>query len=375
LPFHFLLLPFKDLKVAIVADWLTNFAGAEKVILTLHHHFPDAPIYTTIYNSKKMPGFEEADIRTSFLQHWPFAKKKHQLFLKWMPLAVESFDLSEYDIVISSSHSCAKGIITKPETLHICYCHTPMRYAWDDCHNYIRNSNLPWLVKKMVPFMMQKIRLWDRLAADRVDHFIANSSFVAERIQKYYGRESEVINPPVDTENFHISEKPEEYFLAVGRLIPYKKFDLLVETFNQLGLPLKIVGTGPEEKKLRQIAKENIELLGHISNEELRKTYANCKAFLFPQIEDFGIVPIEAMASGRPVIALKKGGALDSIQEGVTGIFFEEQTPESLTEAIKKLEKTTFDPQKIRQHAQEFNSQRFLEKLDDFIQRKWQKNP
>lgn len=360
-------------KIALVADWLTNLSGAEKVIEVLWKHFGKPPIYTTIFNPKKTGIFKEADVRTSFLNKYPCAKRKHQLFLPWMPRAVESLNLDEYDMVISSSHSCAKGVITKPDTIHICYCHTPTRYAWEMHFDERINSKNPFK-RFMVEKLMHSIRMWDRLAADRVDHFIANSSFVAERIKKYYRQESVVIHPPVETNKFIISKTPGDYFLAVGRLIPYKKFDLIIETCNQLEIPLKIIGTGPEEKKLRKMAGKNIEFLGRLTEKELIETYANCKAFVLPQVEDFGIAPIEAMASGRPVIAFQKGGALDFVIHEKTGIFFQKQDVASLAKAIRKLDTIQWNSEEIKAHAETFSTENFLKKMNAFIEKCRQKN-
>lgn len=362
------------MKTAIIADWLTNYAGAENVISAFYKLYPNSKIFTTLFNPEKMKELATANVETSYIQKIPKAKNHHTWFLSLMPLAVESFDVSKYDVVLSSSHSVAKGVITKPETMHVCYCHTPMRYAWDDFHKYIRESNFPWFIKKLIPGQISKIRLWDRLSADRVDYFIANSSYVAQRIKKYYQRDSVVIYPPVDTKKFNLTEKPtEDYYLAVGRLIPYKKFDLLVETFNKNGKKLKIAGTGSELKKLKQIAKDNVEFLGFVSDEELQKLYQNCKAFLFPQIEDAGIAPLEAMASGRPVVALKAGGVVDVLKEGETGVLFEEQTVESLSGAIDKLEKGSFDSSKIRKHAEQYGTQEFQKKIEKFVKEKYAK--
>jgi len=351
-------------RIAIVCDWLTNQGGAEHVVWELHQALPTAPIYTSVYNAEKLPQFGRIDVRTSFMQHLPFAKTRHQLYLLAYPYAFEQFDLDEYDIVISSSHSVAKGVITKPETVHICYCHCPMRYAWDGSQRYIAQSSFPWIVKKtFIPHAMRRMRIWDRLSADRVDYFLANSSHTARRIKKYYERKSDVVYPPVYTEKFHISKNVEDYFLAVGRLIPYKRFDLLVETFNDLGLPLLIVGTGPELSKLRSMAKNNIEFVGFVSDMELSDLYAECQALVFPQEEDFGIIPIEAMASGRPVIAYGRGGALETIVDGETGVLFHEQTKESLMTAIKKFHPKKFSARAIKNHAEQFNASRFREQM------------
>ncbi|MCD6109295.1 glycosyltransferase [bacterium] len=361
----------KKLKVAIVCDWLTNFAGAERVIYKMHKMFPDAPIYTSIFNSEKMKAFENAVVHTSFIQHFPRAKNKHQWYLSFYPIAFEQFDLSGYDIVLSSAHSAAKGVITKPETLHISYCHSPMRYAWDNSHEYIRNYKMPWIARSFIPKLIHKIRMWDRLAADRVDYFLTNSNYVKKRIKKYYKREADVIYPMVNVQDFYISKGKKDYYLAVGRFTPYKKFDLIVDTFNELPYKIKIVGTGVQEKELKAKAKSNIEFLGFVSEEKLKDLYANAKGFIFPQIEDFGITPLESMSSGRPVVAFNKGGALETVVEKKTGIFFEEQNIPHLKAAIEKCEKTDWDSKKIRNHAKKFSSEIFEEKLYKYIEDKY----
>lgn len=362
-------------KIALVFDWMTTPGGAEKVNFVLHKMFPDAPIFASVFNHEKIKGFEKAAITTSFIQNLPFAKNHHQFYLGMMPYAYELFDLSEYDIVISSSHSCAKGIITKPETLHICYCHSPMRYAWDNWHSYIREYKMPSLLKRFGKRRMHKIRMWDRLAAERVDYFIANSGLSKRRIQKYYNKHASVIYPMIKTSQYSIAPATKGYFLAVGRLIPYKKFDLIVETFNQIGLPLKIVGTGIAEKELRAQARGNIEFLGYVDDKTLRQLYSECEALIFPQVEDFGIIALEAMASGRPVIALAQGGALDTVIDGQTGILFDKQTPLHLKAAIERYqkEKRKFNPEVLRAHAETFDQSVFEKKLLTYIREKWEK--
>lgn len=360
-------------RIALVFDWMTNQGGAEKVNLLLHRMFPTAPIFTSIFNKKNLPGFEKAEIHTSFIQKLPFAKKRHQLYLNFMPYAYEQFDLSNFDIVISSSHACAKGIITKPETLHVCYCHTPMRYAWDNWQTYIKDYKANPLLKHFAKKSMHKLRMWDRLSAERVDYFLANSETTKKRISKYYKKSSTVLNPPIKVSGYKISENTKGYFLAVGRLIPYKKFDLLVETFNQIGLPLKIAGTGIMERELRAQAKENIDFLGYVNDRELKTLYSEAEALLFPQLEDFGLTAVESMAAGRPVIAYGKGGSLDSVIDGKTGILFDEQTPESLKDAIEKYQrnKSDFIPLEIRKHAENFDQKVFEKRLMEFLKKKW----
>ncbi|MEK7673348.1 MAG: glycosyltransferase [Patescibacteria group bacterium] len=365
---------FSKAKVALVFDWMTTNGGAEKVNLALHKMFPTATIFTSVYNPQKVKGFEKADIKTSFIQRLPFSKTKHQWYLNFMPYAYELFDLSDYDIVISSSHSCAKGVITKPETLHISYCHSPMRYAWDNWQTYIKEYKANFLIKKIAKNRLHKLRMWDRLSADRVDYFIANSSTTKKRIEKYYKRPSTVIHPMIKASHYKISPNSKGYFLAVGRLTPYKKFDLLVETFNQIGLPLKIVGTGVAEDDLRKMAKPNIEFLGYINDNELQTLYSECEALVFPQIEDFGIVPLEAMASGRPVIAYGEGGALDTVIDGKTGILFKNQTVADLKEALENYQKQkkSFIPQEIKKHAAEFDISEFEKKFMKYLREKWE---
>lgn len=363
-------------KIALVFDWMTNSGGAEKVNIVLHEMFPEAPIFTSVYNPEKLKGFEDAEIHTSFVQNLPFAKTKHQYYLGLMPNAYELFDLSDYDIVISSSHACAKGVITKPETLHVCYCHTPMRYAWDNWHTYIKEYKINPILKRFAKRRMHKLRMWDRLSAERVDHFIANSSTTKRRIEKYYRKHATIIPPMINTSKYKIAENPKGYFLAVGRLTPYKRFDLIVEAFNELKLPLKIVGTGIMKDYLRKNADQNIEFLGFVDDKTLNRLYSECEALIFPQVEDFGITPLEAMASGRPVIAYREGGALDTIMEDKTGIFFDKQTPGALVEAVKQYKKTRskFNAEFIRQYARGFDRTVFEKRFLTYLKEKWDKH-
>jgi len=359
------------MKIAIVTDWLTNYGGAESVISAFHDLFPEAPIYTTIYRPEKMRELGKLkDVRTTYLQKLPI--KKHQWLLSLMPMAVEMMNLDDYDLVLSSCHSVSKGVITKPDTLHISYCHTPMRYAWESWDFETRLKKFPRFLHGSIRRQIKKIREWDYCAAQRVDQYIANSSHIGGQIKKHYGRDSEVIYPPVHTEKFKPVAKPtEDYYFSVGRLIPYKKFDLIVDTFNELGLPLKIAGIGPELDKLKAKAKPNVEILGYVDDSTLVELYTNCKAFLCPQIEDAGIVPLEAMACGRPVIALNRGGSLDTMIDGKTGVLYKEQTIAGLSEAIKKFEGMKFDPKFIRKHAEQFDVEHFKKKIRDFVEREW----
>jgi glycosyltransferase involved in cell wall biosynthesis len=357
-------------KIAIIADWLTNQGGAEKVVFDLHQAFPDAPIYTSIYNPEKLPQFKKAKIHTSFLNNFPFAKNKHQLYLALVPYAFESFDLTEYDIVISSSFACAKGVITAPETTHICYCHNPMRYIWDESHQYVKEHNFNPILKLIAKPFLHKIRIWDRITADRVDHFIANSKFVANRIKKYYQRESTVIHPGIEFthKNPQIKEQKENFYLAAGRIKAFKRFDLIVKAFNISKQNLKIVGTGEDLDRLKELnTNPNTEFLGFVSSNELTRLFQNAKGFIFPQAEDFGITPVEAQYFGCPVIAYGKGGALETVIKEKTGIFFDQQTEESLNQAISVFEKTKFDYQAIHEHAYQFNANNFIQKIKQFV--------
>ncbi|MEK7529075.1 MAG: glycosyltransferase [Patescibacteria group bacterium] len=358
-------------RVALVADWLTNRGGAERVILALRDIFPHAPVYTSVYNPDRLPGFENCTVVTSFIQKLPFAKTKHFIYLPLMPYAFEQFDFSNFDIVISSAHSAAKGIITKPRTLHISYCHSPMRYCWDNSHEYVEQYGIPSLLRRPAERLLSRLRVWDRVAADRVDFFIANSKYIKKRIQKYYRRDSTVIYPPVDTSFFGGKPQTSEYYLAVGRLTPYKKFDLIIEVFNELKWPLVIVGDGKDMNSLKKKAGPTIRFLGNISDEELRDVYMKAKALVFPQVEDFGIAPVEAMSAGKPVIAYAEGGALETINPGLSGLFFEEQKPESLKKALLEFEAMRWTPSDVRKHAGQFDKKLFQEQILQFVEEKW----
>ena len=356
------------MKIAFVHDYLIQYGGAERVLECFMEIWPEAPIYTLIYDEKKTHGrFKKRKIHTSYLQNVPFAKKHHRIFPPLMPMGIEQFDFSGYDIVLSDSSSFAKGAITPPETLHICYCHTPMRYAWDDCQKYIEEFGFPGFVKKIVPFFMNYIRVWDRLSAERPDTYVANSRFVASRIKKYYKKDSIVINPPVDVHRFSLSEKTGDYFLMVGRLMTYKRFDIVIEAFNRLGLQLKIIGRGPDMERLKKMAKPNIEFCGRLTDEELALVYSKARAFIFPQEEDFGIVAIEAMASGTPVIAFRGGDVVEHVREGKEGMYFEEQTPEAIIGALEKFKPESFDRKLIRERSLGFEREIFKEKIKNFV--------
>ncbi len=362
------------MRVALVHDYLTQLGGGERVLKALSEIFPHAPIFTLVYNRERVGNdFPPSRVKTSFLQKFPFAKTHHRLYPSLMPFAAEQFDLSKYDLVISDSASYAKGVITGANTLHISYCHTPLRYAWDDSHRYVREFRMNPLARFVSPLLLNYIRTWDRLAAFRVDVFIANSFFVKSRIKKYYQRDAEVIYPPVDTEFYKAGSKNKKgnYYLIVSRLLPYKKIDVAILAFNKLKLPLRIIGEGPEEKGLKKISGPNVKFLGRLSDKETREYYQNCRAFIFPQEEDFGIAPIEAMAAGKPVIAYKGGGALESVKEGISGIFFERQEPADLIKALKRFKSHKFEPKRICEEAHRFDKRIFKNKIKEFIMKKW----
>ncbi|MCX5749224.1 MAG: glycosyltransferase [Candidatus Saganbacteria bacterium] len=359
------------MKVALVHDWLTGMGGAERVLEDLCGIFPEAPVYTSVCDKDRLSDtLRKKDIRTSFIQKLPFAKQRYRDYLPLMPFAFESFDLKGYDLVISSSHACAKGVMTGPNTCHICYCYTPMRYAWDMYHEYLRFEKVRGLKRLLAPLAMLYLRTWDRISSKRADHFIAISDFVAGRIKKYYGRESTVIYPPIDASKFKPAAGTGGYYLAVSRLVPQKRTDIVIEAFNKLGYPLKVIGTGRDMADLKAIAGPSVEMLGFVSDPELAEYLSGCKALVFASHEDFGIVPLEAQASGRPAIVYGKGGAGETIIPGKTGIIFEEQTPGSIIDAVKKFEKMSFDSAAIRKHAEDYDKEIFKRKIIEFVEEK-----
>ncbi|TSC91561.1 MAG: group 1 glycosyl transferase [Parcubacteria group bacterium Licking1014_17] len=354
-----------------MSDYLVQYGGAERVLEVLCEIFPDAPIYTLIYDERATGGvFREKEIHTSFLQKLPLAKRHHRLFPALMPIAVEQFDLSYFDVVLSVSASFAKGIITKPHTKHINYCLTPTRFLWDDSHRYIDEFKLPWPIKRLIPFFITYLRIWDKEASLRVDKYVGISSFVRERIKKYYEQDSDLIYPPVKTGKYFISENLGDYFLMVGRLVSYKRFELAVKAFSAMGIPLKIAGDGPERKRLEKITGGNIEFLGLVSDYRMPDIYSRAQALIFPQEEDFGLVALESMASGRPVIAYRGGGALETVVEGKTGIFFNDQSEIAISLAVGEYFKTKFDPEFIREHAKKFDVEVFKKKIVSLVANK-----
>ena len=366
------------IKVAIVHDWLVAYAGAERVLEEIINCYPDADLFSVVdFIPKNERGFlKNKPVKTSFIQKLPFAKKKYRTYLPFMPLAVEQFDLSGYDIVISSSHAVAKGVITGPDQLHISYVHSPMRYAWDLQHQYLKETGLDrglkgWLAKRE----LHKLRMWDLRTANGVDHFLANSRFIARRIWKVYRREATVIYPPVDVDSFSPCKQKEGFFLTASRMVPYKKIDLIAEAFSLMpDKRLYIIGDGPDFDKVKSKAGANVELLGYQPFEVLRNYMQRAKAFVFAAEEDFGIVPVEAQACGTPVIAYGKGGALETVTEGETGLFFDAQTPSSIIEAVKRFEdmKDRFIPSKIREKTLRFSKDRFRQEFSSFVNDAWE---
>ena len=360
----------KGCKVAIIHDWLTGMRGGEKVLELLISLFPQADIYTLLWvKGSVSEKIEKQRITTSFLQKIPFISKTYRSFLPLFPMAIESFDLNEYDLVISSSHCVAKGIIPPPQARHICYCYTPMRYIWNMYSEYFKDVKNPFSALAYRS-AAHYLRLWDLSTNSRVDDFIAISHHISRRIQRYYNRPSTVVYPPVDTDYYHpVPDRAisEPYYLIVSALVPYKRIDLAIETFNHNGKKLIVIGEGPEKNKLRNIAKDNISFLGWGSNEQLRQWYSHCSALVFPGEEDFGIVPLEAQACGSPVIAYRKGGATETIIDRQTGVFFDRQTKEGLQEAVDIHENMTYDKTKIIANARRFSNVIFCENIKHHI--------
>ncbi len=354
--------------VALVHDHLTQDGGAERVLRVLSSLYPEAPIYTLAYRPERFNPVLKSRVHTSFLDRFPFTAWKFEWLLPFMPTATEHYSLRPYDLVISSASSMAKGVLTRTDALHICYCHTPTRYLWTEMHEYVERLRIPGLAKRILPIYLSRLRQWDRAAADRVDVFVANSKTVRDRIWKFYRRDAEVIYPPVDTHLFLISDEPKTYFLAGGRIMAYKKFDLIVDAFNRLQLPLKIFGSGPMLESLKTRARPNIEFVGRVSDEEKARLYAECIAFIHPQEEDFGIVAVEAMAAGRPVIAFGKGGATETVIENETGALFHEQTWEGLVDALVRFDEQRFSPVAIKAFAEQFSRAAFETKWRAFVE-------
>jgi len=358
-------------KIAIVHDYLNQAGGAERVVECLHEVFPSSPIFTSIYDMSRMPDtFKTMDIRTSFMQHLPFVMKHFKKYLPLYPFAFESFDLSDYDLVLSSSSAWGKGIRKKKGTIHICYCYSPMRFVWM-YEDYMEKEEYGMLMRAILPPILRWLKKWDLKTSKDVDHFIAISKTTQKRIKLFYGRDSEVIYPPVDTSFFKpYNNKINDNFLVVSRLNPYKHIDLAIEAFNELGLPLYVIGSGPDEKRLKKLAKDNIKFLGKLPDTEIVKHYSQCRAFILPGEEDFGLTPVEAQACGRPVIAYRAGGAIETIIEGETGVFFDKQEKASLIDAVNRFKGMSFAPAKIRENALRFDKNVFKRKIREFIDAK-----
>lgn len=356
------------MRLAIVCSWLNQYGGAERVLEVIHRMYPEAPVYTAIYRPEALPEhYRTWDIRPTFVDRLPLGRRMPQAYLPLYPVAFENLDLRGYDVVLSVTSAFAHGVITPAETRHLCYCLTPTRFLWS-YPAYIEREGLGAAARLALPLFMRGLRLWDRSAADRVDRFIAISRTVERRIAKVYRRESEIIHPPVRMPAAPPAAVPEDYFLIVSRLIPYKRIDLAVDAFNRLGLPLRIIGSGRDRRALEAMAGPNIAFLGYRSDAEVEEQMAHCRALVLPGEEDFCLTPVEAMGLGRPAIAYGAGGALDTIREGVTGLFFREPTPESLAEAVRRMDGMAFDPQTIAVHARQFDEAHFCARLEAAIQ-------
>lgn len=351
-------------------DWLTGMRGGEKVLESMARLFPEAPIYTLVHHPGQVsPQLESHEIRTSFIQRLP-SRSAYRWYLPLFPRAIESFDFTGYDLVLSSSHCAAKAVITPDTTTHLCYCHTPMRYAWDQFDAYFspeRNGRIKFAVIRRI---IDRLREWDRRTASRVDAFAANSGYVADRIRRYYGREAEVIPPPVDTDRFTPSARPPgDYYLMVTALSPYKRVDMAIEAFNRMQRPLVIVGWGPEHERLERLAGSHARLAGKVSDAELNELYRGCRGLVLPGIEDAGIAPLEAMACGRPALVLAEGGAPEAVIDGRTGVHIREASTEALIEAVDTAEGLSFNTAEIRAHAERYSTRRFEQRLREFIER------
>jgi len=370
------------MKVVLVHDYLIRFGGAERVFLELVKMFPEAPIYTILYDKEKMgEWFAPEKVRVSFLQKFPkWWRTRHKYLLPFLPLAPETFDLREFDLVISSSSAFAKGVVTRPKTIHINYCHNAARFLWDYSHDYLREQNLGSWRELAVKLFLNYLRIWDRAASKRVDYFLANSRATAARIKKYYRREAKIIYPPVELPKFTYWLVPENsdsqqnkieenYFLIVSQLTPYKKIDVAIEAFNKLELPLVIVGEGPQKEYLQKIAKQNIKFIGWAPDYLIGNYYRGCLAFIFPGEDDFGMAPVEAMKYGKPVLAFNAGGAKETVLAGITGEFFETQTPEVLADGVRRLRENLprYSSLVIRKWAEKFSAEKFQTEMLEFI--------
>lgn len=358
------------LRIALAHDYLIQDGGGERVLQALQEIFPDAPTFTLFYDPKRShPGFRNKDIRTSIIARWPFTKGREEWALPLMPMAIEHLDLSGYDVVISSSSAFAKGVIVQPGALHICYLHTPTRFLWEDRLSYIDELPQPRLIKRFLPPILHQLRTWDRIAAERPDIILTNSATSQRRIQRYYRRDAHVLHPPVDLSGIPVSTTHEDYWITGGRLVGYKRFDLTVRAFAKLNIPLKIFGVGPELSRLKRLAGPKTEFLGRISDAEKITRIGHAIGFIHPQIEDFGITAVEAMAAGKPVIAYGIGGAAETVIPGITGLHLETQSWEDIGDAVIRFDAERYDSQAIRAHAERFSQERFAEQFRAFFQR------
>jgi glycosyltransferase involved in cell wall biosynthesis len=363
-------------RPALVHDYLVQMGGAERVLEEFAALFPDAPIYTGIVQPSRLPpGLRRTPIHATFLQQIRLPRRVYRGYLPFYPLAFEMLDLRAYDLVISSSSAFAKGVLTPPSACHVCYCHTPMRFVWD-YHGFASQEIRGPLARLLLPLLVGRLRLWDRISADRVDQFVANSRVVAQRIRKFYGREATVIHPPVETSAFQPLPAPEREALAGGerdtyvvlsRLAPYKRIDVAIQAFNHLRLPLVVIGGGRDAARLQRMAGPTIHFLGRVSDAEVRERLAACRGLIWPGEEDFGMVPVEAMAAGRPVVAYRAGGVLETVEEGITGLFFDPQTPEALAAAVLRAEQVRWDPARLRERALRFDTTAFHARFRAFV--------
>ncbi len=354
------------MRIALVQDWILRIGGAESVFKTLCGMYPEADVYTLFYDKKfvkkYLPGRK---INASFLQKIPGIGKIYKIFLLLMPTAAESLDLSAYDLVVSSSVAFSKGLVLRPKTTHISYCHSPTRFLWDWQINYIRERNYGSIVK----FMQHWLRIWDRQAAQRVDYFLTNSKYTQKRIKKYYGCDSKVIYPPVEMGGLKTINGASDFYLIISQLLPHKNIDIVVDTFNKLRLPLIVAGDGPLKEKLKQMAKKNVKIIGFVSEDQKRKLYGDCHAFIMPQEEEFGITSIEAMLRGKPVLALRRGGALEYVLENINGEFFDDPVPEVLADGVRRLNDNypRYSSKVIRKSAERFSKERFEREFKEYV--------
>ncbi|MDB5081211.1 MAG: glycosyltransferase family 4 protein [Chloroflexi bacterium] len=365
------------MKIAIVHDYLNQYGGAERLLEAICELYPDAPIYTSIYSPERvMHRFDGRDVRTSFMQKLPGVIKHHQAYLPFYSFAFESFDLSGYDLVISSSSAWAKGVKTSPDTLHICYCHTPMRFVWQ-FDEYAKRERMKGPARAALPLFLNYVRLWDVKSAQRPDFYVANSRTVARRITEFWQRDSVVINPPVEVENIPYRGSPrQDFYLWVGRMVPYKRADVAIRAFKELDLPLKVVGTGRDMEALKGLAGPKTEFLGFVPDEGVRELFTQCRAFIQVGAEDFGITPVEAMAGGAPVIAINQYGPAEIVIDGENGLFFDQQTPEALIEAVKRFENDPgrFNSDEIRRYAETFDRKLFCQRFGDYVNQRWEEH-